>query len=117
MVDGDADPYRGAQAFEYHEAWTGPLFSTLRFLVRVMCIDSREELVAARAAIGSAPVSSPSFQKLLDVSCVQYDIALHQIRETLRSADRLNEARLADRLVRRFRNQYREADRIARQSK
>jgi iron(III) transport system substrate-binding protein len=117
MVDGDADPYRDAQAFEYHEAWTGPLFSTLRFLVRVMCIDSREELVAARAAIGSAPVSSPSFQKLLDVSCVQYDIALHQIRETLRSADRLNEARLADRLVRRFRNQYREADRIARQSK
>ena len=117
MVDGDADPYRDAQAFEYHEAWTGPLFSTLRFLVRVMCIDSREELVAARAAIGSAPVSSPSFQKLLDVSCVQYDIALHQIRETLRSADRLNEARLADQLVRRFRNQYREADRIARQSK
>jgi hypothetical protein len=117
MVDGDADPYRDAQAFEYHEAWTGPLFSTLRFLVRVMCIDSREELVAARAAIGNSPVSSPSFQKLLDVSCVQYDIALHQIRETLRSADRLNEARLADQLVRRFRNQYREADRIARQSK
>jgi iron(III) transport system substrate-binding protein len=117
MVDKDADPYRDAQAFQYHEAWTGPLFSTLRFLVRVMCIDCREELVAARAAIGNAPASSPAFQKLLDVSRVQYDIALQQIQQTLRSADRLNEVRLADQLVRHFRNQYREAERIARLSK
>lgn len=117
MVDKDADPYRDAEAFHYHPAWTGPLFSTLRFLVRVMCIDSREELVAARAAIGNAPVSSPAYQKLLDVSQVRYDIALQQIREALRSADRLNEVRLADQLVRRFRHQYSEAERIARQSK
>jgi hypothetical protein len=117
MADREADPYRDAQAFLYHEAWTAPLFSTLRFLVRVMCIDSREELVAARTAIGDAPVSSPAFQKLLDVSRVQYDIALHQIRETLRSADRLNEVRLADLLACHFRNQYREAEKMARQSK
>jgi hypothetical protein len=48
---------------------------------------------------------------------VQYDIALQQIQQTLRSADRLNEVRLADQLVRHFRNQYREAERIARLSK
>jgi hypothetical protein len=81
-----------------------------------MCIDSREELVAARAAIGDAPVDSPAFQKLLDISRVRYDIAL-QIRETLRSADRLNEIRLANLLVTHFRNQYREAARMAQQSK
>jgi ABC-type glycerol-3-phosphate transport system substrate-binding protein len=117
MADREADPYRDAQAFHYNEAWTAPLFSTLRFLVRVMCIDSREELVAARAAIGDAPVDSPAFQKLLDISRVRYDIALHQIRETLRSADRLNEIRLANLLVTHFRNQYREAARMAQQSK
>jgi len=117
MADREADPYRDAQAFHYHEAWTAPLFSTLRFLVRVMCIDSREELVAARAAIGDAPISSPAFQKLLDVSRVQYDVALRQIRETLRSADRLNEIRLANLLVAHFRNQYREAERMAQRSK
>jgi len=116
MADREADPYRDAQAFHYNESWTAPLFSTLRFLVRVMCIDSREELVAARAAIGDAPVSSPAFQKLLDVSPARYDVALRQIRETLRSADRLNEIRLANLLVAHFRNQYREAARMARQS-
>jgi iron(III) transport system substrate-binding protein len=115
LVDRDADPYRDAQAFHYHEAWTAPLFSSIRFLVRVMCIDSREELVAARRAIGNEPVNSPAFQKLLDVSRVRYDVALQQIRETLRSADRVQEVRLAEELTTYFRNQYRQAERLARE--
>jgi iron(III) transport system substrate-binding protein len=117
MSDPEADPYRDAQAFEYHEAWTAPLFSAIRFLVRVMCIDSREELVSARKAIGSQPVDSPAFQKLLDVSRVRYEIAMQQIRDTLRSADRVKEVRLAEELTTYFRNQYREAERMARAGK
>jgi iron(III) transport system substrate-binding protein len=117
LADPDADPYRDAQAFQYHEAWTGPLFSAIRFLVRVMCIDSREELVAARRAIGTAPVNSPAFEKLLDVSRVRYDVALKEIRDTLRSADRVPEVRLADELTTHFRDQYREAERLAREGK
>jgi hypothetical protein len=117
MADREADPYRDAQLFEYHEAWTAPLFATIRFLVRVMCIDSREELVAARKAIGSEPVDSAAFQKLLDVSRVRYDIAMQQIRDTLKSADRVKEVQLADELTTYFRNQYREAERMARAGK
>jgi iron(III) transport system substrate-binding protein len=117
MADPEADPYRDAQAFEYHEAWTAPVFAAIRFLVRVMCIDSREELVSARKAIGSDPVDSPAFQKLLDVSRVRYDIAMQQIRDTLRSADRVKEVRLAEELTTYFRDQYREAEKMARASK
>jgi iron(III) transport system substrate-binding protein len=117
MADPEADPYRDAQAFEYHEAWTAPLFSAIRFLVRVMCIDSREELVSARKTIGGEPIDSPAFQKLLDVSRVRYDIAMQQIRDRLRSADRVKEVRLAEELTTYFRNQYREADRMARAGK
>jgi iron(III) transport system substrate-binding protein len=82
-------------------------------LVRVMCIDSREELVSARKAIGDGPADSPAYQKLLDVSRVRYEIAMRQIRDTLRSADRVKEVRLAEELTTYFRNQYREAQRIA----
>ncbi len=117
MADREADPYRDAQAFEYHEAWTAPLFSAIRFLVRVMCIDSREELVSARKTIGGEPIDSPAIQKLLDVSRVRYDIAMQQIRDTLRSADRVKEVRLAEELTTYFRNQYREAERMARAGK
>jgi hypothetical protein len=114
MADPEADPYRDAQAFEYHEAWTAPLFSAISFLVRVMCIDSREELVSARKAIGNQSLDSPAFQKLLDVSRVRYEIAMQQIRETLRSADRVKEVRLADELTTWFRNQYRQAEQLGR---
>jgi iron(III) transport system substrate-binding protein len=117
MSDPEADPYRDAEAFQYHEAWTAPLFSTIRFLVRVMCIDSREELVSARKAIGNSPANSLAFQKLLDVSRVRYDVAMQQIRDTLRSADRVKEVRLGEELTTYFRGQYRDAERIARMSK
>jgi iron(III) transport system substrate-binding protein len=113
MADPEADPYRDAQAFQYHEAWTAPLFSAIRFLVRVMCIDSREELVSARKAVGNRPLDSPAYQKLLDVSRVRYEIAMREIRDTLRSADRVKEVRLAEELTTYFRNQYREAQRMA----
>jgi iron(III) transport system substrate-binding protein len=117
MADREADPYLDAEAFQYHEAWTGPLFAAIRFLVRVMCIDSREELVSARKAIGREPVDSPAFQKLLDVSRVRYDVAMRQIRDTLRSADRVKEVRLAEELTTYFRQQYREAEQMARTGK
>jgi iron(III) transport system substrate-binding protein len=117
MADPEADPYRDAEAFVYHDAWTGPLFSAIRFLVRVMCIDSREELVSARKAIGDAPIDSPPYRKLLDVSRVRYDVAMQQIRDTLRSADRVKEVRLAEELTSYFRHQYREAERMARLGK
>jgi ABC-type Fe3+ transport system substrate-binding protein len=117
LVDRDDDPYRDAEAFQYHETWTAPLFASIRFLVRVMCIDSREELVAARRAIGRAPANSPALQRLLDVSRVRYEVALHQIRDTLRAADRVQEIRLADELTTHFRDQYREAERLAQEAK
>jgi hypothetical protein len=45
---------------------------------------------------------------------VRYDIAMQQIRDTLRSADRVKEVRLAEELTTYFRSQYREAERMAR---
>jgi ABC-type Fe3+ transport system substrate-binding protein len=117
LADSDVDAYRSGQAFEYHEAWTAPLFSAIRILVQVMCIDSREELVAARREIGDQPLDSPAFQKLLDVSRVRYDVAMNEIRETLRSADRLKEVRLTEELTTWFRNQYRQAERLAQRRK
>jgi iron(III) transport system substrate-binding protein len=113
MADSNVDPYRAGAAFQYHEAWTAPLFSVIRFLVQVMCIDARDELVEARKTIGNGPVDSPAFEKLIDVSSVDYNVAMHQIRDTLRSADRLKEVQLAEKLTTYFRNQYRDAEQMA----
>jgi hypothetical protein len=48
---------------------------------------------------------------------VRYDIAMQQIRDTLKSADRVKEVQLADELTTYFRNQYREAEGMARAGK
>jgi iron(III) transport system substrate-binding protein len=117
MSDNGVNPYQSAQAFEYHEAWTAPLFSAIRFLVQVMCIDAHQELVGAAKAIGNRPLDSPAFSKLIDVSRVRYDIAMHEIRDTLRSADQVKQIRLAEDLTSYFRAQYRDAERMARQGK
>ena len=113
MADSNVDPYRTGAAFQYHEAWTAPLFSVIRFLVQVMCIDARDELIEARRTIGDKPVDSPAFEKLIDVSSVRYDVAMHQIRDTLRSADQLKQVQLAEKLTTYFRNQYRDAQKMA----
>ena len=82
-----------------------------------MCIDSREELVSAAKAIGNRPLDSPAFSKLIDVSRVRYDVAMHEIRDTLRSADQVKQIRLAEELTSYFRAQYRDAERMVCQGK
>ena len=44
MVDGEVQPYELAKRFEYRGDWTGALFTPLRKIVKVMCIDSHPEL-------------------------------------------------------------------------
>ncbi|MEO8206527.1 MAG: extracellular solute-binding protein, partial [Chthoniobacterales bacterium] len=42
--DPDVDPYEDAKLFTYHEQWTGPVFNTIGFIVRVICMDTSDEL-------------------------------------------------------------------------
>jgi iron(III) transport system substrate-binding protein len=44
MSDGKEAPFEKAQAFTYHPERTGAAFSAIRFLVRVICVDSHDEL-------------------------------------------------------------------------
>jgi len=45
------DPYQVAKTFTYRSRWTGPLFGIQRELIRVMCIDSADELKSTWGAI------------------------------------------------------------------
>ncbi len=70
MTAPEADPFRLAAEFTYEGAWTGPLFDTLRTLIRVMVIDCQDELRAAWKAIvqaggpESVPAAHDAFRKL-----------------------------------------------------
>jgi len=112
--DPDVLPYEMAKEFTYNDAWTAALFSPQRFIVRVMCIDTHDELRTAwRALIENKfpPEAVAEFEKL-DV--VNYETAGGRIKTTLSSGNRIAEVQLAKELADHFRAQYRRAAELAR---
>jgi iron(III) transport system substrate-binding protein len=117
LSDPEVVPYEAAKFFTYHEPWTGPLFSAMRFIIRVMCLDAHDEQTAAWNALITAGFPPQATATFLDMSAVAYDQAEGPIRNTLRSADRIKEVQLAKQLGDQFRAQYRKAGQLAREGK
>ena len=103
-----------AQDFVYHRAWTGPLFSALGFVVRVMCVDPERELQDAYDALARAGFPPQASALFDDVSAVDYATVAGPLRAALQSVDPMDEARWTIRLAREFRDQYRRVTALAR---
>lgn len=112
-TDPEVNPYNDAASFFYHAEWTAPLFRAISFFVRVSCLDAHDEQRAAWKAIIDAGMPAGAVARFSDVEIYDYDTALKEIVPLLRSADRIQEVRLASRLGAHFRNQYREAAQLA----
>jgi ABC-type Fe3+ transport system substrate-binding protein len=115
--DPEVFPYVEAKDFTYHEAWTGPVFRPMSFIIRVMCLDTHDELAAAWRALieaGFPPQASEVFSRMDGVGLAE---ARGMINETLRSPDRIKEVRLANQLSDQFRAQYHETIRLAKEGK
>lgn len=116
MADPDERPYADTRVLDYRADWTGPVFGAIRFLIRTMCVDTHEELKDAWQALKRHDMPPDALALFDDVTGVSYDIARDHIAAVLRSKDRLQEVRLARELSDRFRQQYREAARLAEQA-
>ncbi|MCK9588528.1 MAG: extracellular solute-binding protein [Terrimicrobiaceae bacterium] len=110
-------PYQEAGLFTYHPAWTGSLFKTMSFIIRVMCMDSHDEQASAWQALIAARFPREALRKFTDLSAVDYEVARTSILPTLASQNRIDEVRLAKELGGKFREQYREAERLAKEGK
>lgn len=115
--DPDTFPYEDAKAFTYHEAWTGPLFSALRFVIRVSCIDSHDEQTSAWKALIAAGFPPEATRVFSDVSTIDYQTARDVIRPALKGSTPLTEVQLAARLGEAFRTQYRRAEQLAKEGR
>lgn len=104
--DPDDDPYAAAKGFTYHAAWTGPLFRALSFVIRVMCVDTEEELHAAAAELIRHPRAARAQAAFDDVSLVSYAVVKDEIAPALASGDPLREVALQNRLVTAFKAHY-----------
>jgi ABC-type Fe3+ transport system substrate-binding protein len=114
MSDGKEAPFEKAQAFTYHPERTGAAFSAIRFLVRVICVDSHNELHDAWKHIIDNGMPERAITVLEDLTRVKYEAATGSIAKILASRDKAQETRLARELGDAFRNQFIRAGTIAR---
>ena len=109
----DAKPYEDRGNFTYQRELTGSSFNTLRQLVKIMCIDSHEEMKSAWLAIREAGMPADALAVFSDVSRVNYAESGNG-DPLLDGADALKAADRAAELGEWFRANYRKAEAIAR---
>ncbi len=116
LTDPEASPFQEEDRLIYRAAWTSGLFRELAFVIRVMCLDSHGELVQAWRAIIDAGMPAEAIAVMQSLDAVAYDEAAGRIKRVLGSRDKAEELRLGRELGERFRQQYRRAEAVARQS-
>jgi ABC-type Fe3+ transport system substrate-binding protein len=114
--DPEADPFSDAEGLVYQPAWTGGVFREMAFIIRVMSLDTHEELVRAWRAIHAAPAArrNEALAKLQDLSAVNYERTRKEIKKALTSKNKVDEITFARDLGNHFRKQYAAAEEIAR---
>ena len=112
--DPNSEPYSGVDQLVYRPEWTGRLLREMAFSIRVMCLDTHEELVQAWRAIIDAGMPADALAVLNDMSLFTYDEVGGSIRDALRAKNRVEEVRMARDLGAKLRAQYRQAAELAR---
>lgn len=111
----DCDPYHDPGNFTYQRELTGAAFNTLRQLVKVMCIDSHEEMKSAWHALKDSGMPADALAVFSDVSIMPYAVA-GKGDPRFDGNDPLETAANAARIGEWFRANYRKAEAMAKKT-
>ena len=111
----DVQPYADPGNFNYQRDLTGPSFNTIRQLVKIMCIDSHEEMKNAWLALRDAGMPPDALAVFLDTSPLPYAIG-GKGDPLLDGNDSIQAAERAAQLGEQFRANYRKAEQMAKTS-
>ena len=106
-------PYEDPGNFNYQKELTGASFNTLRQLVKVMCIDSHEEMKSAWLALRDAGMPADALAVFSDVSIMPYSLGGNG-DPGFNDNDALKSAAHAAHIGEWFRANYRKAEGMAR---
>jgi len=113
--DPDASPFGDEEHLVYRPDWTGALFREMSFVIRILVLDTHDELAAAWRDISRAGMPAEALAVLGDMSAIDYD-RMTEIKRRLDSKDKVDEVRLANELAEKFRAQYVHAGELARRA-
>lgn len=104
FADPGVLPYEHAHEFVFEPEWTTPKFDALRLGVRVMCIDTHEELRAAWELLAEKGFPEGPMAQFSDMGQLGGDA--EGVTSQLRSGDKLTQVKLARNLGAQFRRSY-----------
>lgn len=112
-----SNPYEETGGFVYHHEWTGKAFKTMQFIIRVMCLDSHDEIKDAWEKLTDAGMPPRASMVFHDTTRVSYQNSMGYVRSQINQGTRLKTARLEAQLGEYFRKNYRLAGDLAQQGR
>ena len=117
MADGHEQPFEKAKALVYHPEWTSAAFNSLRFIIKVLCVDTHDELRKTWTLLNSQGRPTRAMEVFHQLELVNYDAAMGDINKVLSSNDKVLQVREAHRLTDAFRRNYEQAYNFAKAQK
>ena len=119
-ADPQEKPYENT-SFVYERKYTGAAFNTLRVIIRVMCLDTQEEMKTVWKELCDHNFPPKATANFSDLRMISYDMVMGDGKPETRSlikifngSDKIAQARAARDLAGYFRNQYQNATEMAR---
>lgn len=113
FADPDILPYEQARKVVYRPEWTATSFDAIRAVVRVMCIDTHEELREAWRELAAQDFPPTATAFFSDLGPLPSESTRQSLSQTMRSGDKLMQVRTMRLLGAQFRKQYERAERMA----
>jgi len=114
MTDADVNPYKLSEGFTYQAKWTQETFDGIRFAIRCACVDTHIEQRAAWKSLIDAGMPPEALAEFEDISAINYDQIMGEIRSVLKSKNKIQEVTLARNLSGHFRAKYRKVINLCR---
>ena len=108
-----SNPYQQTGGFVYQRELTGKGFEALRFIIRVMCLDSHDELKHAWQKVAAAGMPKRATKAFSELTLVSYQNAMGGITRQISEGRKVDTAAKAVSLGKFFRKNYRRASKLA----
>ncbi len=112
-----SNPYQEVGGFVYRPELTGAGFKAIQFIIRVMCLDSHNELKHAWEKLTAAGHPPRATRVFHDTARVSYQNAMGYIRNQISKGAKVQTANMAVQLGKYFRKNYQLAGKLANQGK
>jgi ABC-type Fe3+ transport system substrate-binding protein len=106
------NPYAEAPLFVYQADITGPLFDSLRTIIKSMCIDAHSELQSAWVSLAESGFPERAVEHFHDVSYASFDKARGEIQGQVQSDSKLEVVEMSKRMTGVFRRLYNETSEL-----